>query len=256
MAEHILHPEYRDENRTINYPFADNASLISTSGLTIPTEMFYDAILYPIGDGARLSIGRITVEPRLVTLVLIDETLSELATATFSPTSASEAVDFTDEFGRPAGMLLADTSQLTIAQSWAIGDHSFMMGEAEFVASVTVPMPDVGVRGILLDDGTLLTGDTWLVGEDGVVLREVDGKIRVDIVGDPLFRRRLCSDADLFAAPVFLKTINQLHGNRLGEFTLVVGTDESPDTALRIFNDNGVVRVEIAGKSIANLPVP
>jgi hypothetical protein len=98
-----------------------------------------------------------------------------------------------------------------------------------------IPTPEVGVRGFLTEAGALLTGDVWWVGERGIVVRDDGGTVRVDVVGDPLFARRLCFPLGLFATPRFIRTINRLPPGPDGDFQVVVGGHDAPDTVLRIY---------------------
>ena len=84
-----------------------------------------------------------------------------------------------------------------------------------------MPTPEIGVRGLVLEDGTVVSGEVWLVGENGIILTSethdtkqtcaadavTQNVIRVDAVGDPLFLRKLCDPDELFTTPKFVKTI-------------------------------------------------
>ena len=171
-------------------------------------------------------------------------------------------------------MLVSEASRLATFQSWTLGDHDFDQEQTEFVARVCVPTPEVGVRGFLLDDGSIMTGDVWIVGDDGVVvtageaIEEVEGftseqrkvvTLRIDVVGDPLFRRRLCSN--VFETPKFLKTITVRHQcnsfvcgpDTLGDFKISVGDQDAPDPILRIRSIPEGLRFEAVGEELENL---
>ena len=74
---------------------------------------------------------------------------------------------------------------------------------------------------------------------DPSATREVQ-VIRVDVVGDPLFRRRLCEG--VFTTPNFLRTITArqdcreviCEGDESGNILISVGSQDSPDTVLRV----------------------
>ena len=124
-----------------------------------------------------------------------------------------------------------------------------LIGAAEFAATCVTPMPAAGVRGFTTPDGTLFTGDVWLVGEDGVVVREEDGAVRIDVVGDPLFRRRLCQPVQLFTTPRFVKTINGMRPDARGDFKITAGRALAADTVLRVYTDDtGGITFEAVGQ--------
>lgn len=250
MAGRILHPEFRDRNRENRYPFGDNASLKTADGqFEIDDDTFIDASLHVIGAVDRLFISNINVTSREVTLSFSDVTRSVKATASFDPLSPAEHVRVVDLVGRPAGLLLSDALRLSRFSSWSEGDHPFDLGATEFAASVVIPTPQEGVRGLQVPAGGTCNGDVWLVGDNGVVLREVDGKIRIDAVGDPLFRRRLCQPAALFSNKTFLQTINQCPPDEFGNYALPVSGLATEDTVLRVYpTDEGLV-VEAVGRS-------
>lgn len=108
------------------------------------------------------------------------------------------------------------------------------------------------MRGLTTVQGGLLAGDAWIVGESGIVvsLDPDDGNIWVDVVGDPLFTRRLCTPLDLFTTPRFVKTINNVAPGPDGDFQIAVATVSASDTILRIIPEPpDTLRIGLAGKS-------
>ena len=212
----IIHPEWRTENLDSNYPFADTATLISRDKVVIAPDTFLDATIYPIGIGARAYISSLEISNRLATIWIGDATNAKLASVLVRSAEAARAGRPDRSYGRPAGLFVADPLQLASAQAWPTGMHTFDIGATEFAASVTIATPEEGVRGLTTAQGGLLAGDAWIVGESGIVvsLDPDDGNIRVDVVGDPLFTRRLCTPLDLFTTPRFVKTINNVRPGR------------------------------------------
>lgn len=270
MSQQILHPQYRDQLRPTTYPFADAATLLSDDGSFIPASLFEDAILYPPGVNEQLYlstivVGNDAVEFHVATLsgALAGTAISQL----FDPLQPALAV--VDDYGRQVGCLVSSIEELSSFQSWAPGTYTFQPSQTLFAAGVCIPTPGVGVRGILLDDGTLFTGDVWLVGGDGVILRnetvevnqdcsvlQVLQGIRIDVVGDPLFRRRLCAD---FETPQMLQELVLQYGcerfslkpDSNGNVVITAGSRAAADSVLRIrTNEQGVI-ISAAGKSIA-----
>lgn len=252
--ERVVVPQWRDDLLRGRYPFADNATLTADSGAVVETDTLLDASLYPVGVGAALYLTSVVVENRLVTLNIGDPTRPALCSASFDPVEPPDDLAVLDAYDRPAGVLVSAADRLRRFQAWRLGTHA-LGTRAEFAAGVVIPVPSAGVEGLLLADGTVVTGHVWLVGEDGVVLRKGDGNsVRVDVVGDPLFRRRLCSPAELFATPRFIRTVNGVAPNDAGDFFLTVNNEMAGDTVLRVYPDpaRGLV-VEVVGQELEDV---
>jgi hypothetical protein len=231
----IVHPEFRNENLDSLYPFADTATLLSRDKISLTPDMLIDAVVYPIGAGPRVYISSLEVSNRVVTIWIGDATRPQLASGSFDPLAPPNLIALADGYGRPAGLFVADPILLASAQSWPTGAHVFDIGATEFAASCTISTPEEGVRGLLASQGILLTGDTWIIGENGIqVSLDDDGSIRVDVVGDPLFARRLCYPAQSYSPPRFVKTINGIAPDSEGNFQIAVANASAPDTVLRI----------------------
>lgn len=266
MPERILFPEWRKQNETTKYPFSETATLTNRQGKIILEGVFIDANLYPIGGGVGLYLSKVIVTHSTVTLYIGNEGSAELCSTSFSILNPPVTLELTDTYGRPAGILISATDRLSAFQTLGAGTHSFERSHTEFAATVCVPVPEVGIRGFLLDDGTLLTGDVWLVGTDGVVLRKTTvtrdvacgptvtyDAIRVDVVGDPLYRRRLCDPQALF------ETVNPVRSMRFmsedltfdcspsaGNIAIGVNNAAAADSILRVTNENTGIKIGVA----------
>lgn len=252
----VLHPQWRDVWETTAYPFEDSSPLVNSGGESIDRQTFLDAHLYPVGATGPMRIGIVDVGHEVITLSILDERNNELCKGIFSTPNPPSDIELVDQWGRPAGVLISSPAKLSQFQTWGVGQHTFAVGKATFCSSVCMPTPEVGVRGIQLEDGTLLTGQVWIIGDDGVVVRHEQGQqaaacsnsdtvdvIRVDIVGDPLFRRRLCGPDDtLFDPPAPIRGIRITDGQHeivcpaddFGDFSIRVNNDLATDTALRV----------------------
>lgn len=252
----ILFPEFRDDNAASRYPFADSATLMTTTGLQFPVDMILDAAVYPVvGNDVGMRLTKIVVADTEVTLVIGNSTNTWSASGTFDKITPPTMIELVDTYSRPAGVLICDATELAIFQVWPLGSHLFAATAAAFVAAVTFPVPATGVRGLMTPDQNLFTGDVWLVGDDGVVIRAADDNtVRIDIVGDPLFVRRVCgTEADLFETPKFLQTINGEEADEYGNYTILVTNDQAADTVLRVFaQSDSSLRIEVEGTRIAN----
>lgn len=255
-GERVLYPQFRDEQSDSRYPFADRVTLLSTERkLDIGRDTFIDASLYPIGGSKQAYISAIIVTPTRVTIQIGDPAVKNRARATYNPLNPPEngLLQLLDEYGRPAGMLLSSPLALSQFSGWPPETHTFAVTATEFVASVSIPAKEPGVRALTLDGKNIHTGDTWLIGSRGVVLRaEGERTIRVDIIGEPLFARYICDPLDRFQAKNFLSTLT-INGvtcgpDDYGNFVFTATGHGARDTVLRIYPQDGVVKIDTVGR--------
>lgn len=269
MAERTLFPAWRRENDATRYPFSPRARLTNEAGLVLTEGTFLDASLFPVGSAGPLYLTRAVVTHETATLYVGDEADPDRCSGSFRLVDPPADVALADPVGRPAGVLASEPARLAVVQSWGVGTHEFEPADTEFCATCCVPTPEVGLRGVLLDSGELLTGDVWLVGSDGVVLRgetltvqgpcgtqETVTAVRVDVVGDPLFRRRLCQPRDLFATPNPVRAVRvigpdgeefEVTPDERGNVQLTGGNNLADDTILRLLTTPTGVKVELVG---------
>ena len=253
MPSRIQHPEWRSSLEDTKYPFSPTMTLTNSDGISLPVKGLIDAHLYPIGGKDGIHMSQVSVTHEAVIFYIGDEANSSIASgrieiSSFLATPVDKRgaiVQIADNYGRPAGILISTTIGLASFAALGVGDYTFLQEQTEFVATACMPTPEVGVRGVILPDGTVmpesLSDELWFVGGDGVILTyELNtsaGKcsstvdtfptIRVDAVGDPLFLRKLCAtpeseEDDTFATPAFIKTI-RVQNN-------IKGCDELPTT--------------------------
>jgi hypothetical protein len=256
----ILFPDFREEQADSRYPFKDTASLTAVDGVTqMRKDTFVDAVLYVINATNRLFISSVTIAPQKISLTVSDSTNRVVATSEFSPNPIQAppngVLPLVDLRGRPAGSLISSSDKLTLFAGWGVGTYEFLIDATEFVASVVIPAQEPGVRGVLPPTKELMTGDIWLIGDGGVVLRHEgvqDGKniIRVDITGVPLFKRFACLPFDRFEAKTFIRTINGCDPDEFGNFILTASSHEAEDTVLRISQQPGTLKFETVGRKV------
>ena len=239
----IVFGDWRDDNVQRKYPFADDATLVGAD-LTLPNSLFLDGRLYPVGGNETLYLNRVAREESTITFAIFATGPGELATASYDVTDIPESGElaFYDSYGRPAGMLLSSRTALEAFSGLNSGTYEFIAAETQFAPAVIVPQPEAGVRGFVLPDGETLFGDVWIVGEDGVVVRrDEDGSLRIDLIGDPFAARKLCEDEEIGDEDIDvttpycpLETINKIPPDEFGNYRLMVGSNESLSTILRI----------------------
>jgi hypothetical protein len=263
VGARIIFPEFRDEQADSRYPFADTATLKADTGVELPRDGIIDAVVYPIGGSAAAYISAVVITATTVTIEIGSNTTTFTCAATYSALKppVTGVLALYDSYGRPAGLLLFTEVALQLMASWGETTHTFQRAATEFVASVVIPAQEPGVRGILTPSGELLTGDVWLIGDRGVVLRQTArNTIRVDIVGAPLFKRVDCVDSvgenvGVFRPKTFIKTINGISPDKFGNFNLTIAAKSTngsiiTDSILRIYPENNALKIEAVGNKV------
>ncbi len=250
----ILYPQFRDEQTDSRYPFADNAPLLSVERkLDVGRDTFIDASLYIINGDRETYISAITVTPVEIIIIVGDTGNKARASGKYSALNPPEngAVALYDFWNRPCGMLLSTPLGLSRFAAWPAETHTFKLTDTPFVASVVIPAKAPGVRGITTETEELLTGDVWLIGESGIMVRQ-DGEniVRFDVVGEPLFQRALCDPFKKFQSKVFVKTINGCGPDAYGNFTLTATGHGATDAVLRVFAQDGNIRIDTVGRKV------
>ena len=270
----VKHPEWRDSHEPTHYPFSDDATLVNDDSLVLFADTFLDAAFYVVGGSAGGYISQIDITTTQATIWYGDDEVLQQASGQFDLASPPDNLRFVDSSNRPAGLIVSESLRMAVFQSWPIGEHVFTQDQSSLVTAVCMPAPEIGVRGIMVDSGAVVTGDVYIVGGDGVFVScdEVvtDGtcesdagvhyEIKFDIVGDPLWRRNECAPG-LFSTPRFLEQVTFQKGPRslqcgpgtLGNLKLLVGNTAAEDTILRIRpTDSGIV-IESVGERLEDI---
>jgi len=254
MVDQIDFLSWRNEQYYSRYPFIDTASLVNSDGITISNELFDDASICPVGGAAGAYVGKISVIGRDITFHIYDPDNGETCSGSFnfdsSPTPQPGLIKLEDGYGRPAGILVSDHDRLTaLAGAYVEGEFEFDRPQTEFVAACVIPISNYGVRGFLLDDGSVLSGDVWLVGENGVVLTVEGGMIRVDIPGDPYAAKKVCDEEGQPLDPFCgVRTINEIPPDANGDFKLLTGSNLSKDNVLRVEQSGNTLTIKAVGQ--------
>lgn len=173
MADYI---QWRNKNNFRYFPIADDASWVTQSGLTVPSSIFVDAVLTPIDSSGSVWVSFINFETGTVG---ISDDRGQIATAEIT----TDELSFYDTYGRHIGVVVLDPSFHDLAGALTFRAHAL-----PFAPTAVVPQVQECVRGLLLPDGTLLTGDVVLTGIDGIVITtEITAQgqlVRFDALGE------------------------------------------------------------------------
>jgi hypothetical protein len=241
--------EYRNQIGGTNYPFEPDATLLTDTGLYLAPGAIVDLTLSPIGEWSNLGITGLAVDQVEATVWFGNDDFPKVAYGRFPVASPPARVALRDALERPAGLMLIDGVLGAIFQAWPVGEHAFPSGAATIVASKVVPTPEAGLRGILVG-GVLCTGDVQLVGDNGIIVTGDDAaeEVRIDVTGEPLFRRAGCYGSGEFTTPIYLKTINGTGPSAFGGFVIVAAGHAKGGTILRFDNiDSDTIAVSLAG---------
>lgn len=261
----IRHPEFLSELENTKYPFSPKSSL-TNGDVSLLEGTFLDAHVYPVVGGDRYYLSRVEVSNQSITLSIGNLTTRVVASGSIDLPITDNNVALYDEHGRPAGIIVSEPLRLSTLIAWGTGSHVFEPRHTEFAITCQMPVPNPGVTGFRLPDGSVLSGKVWFVGESGVVLQAVDilnqqgnteRVIQISVVGDPLFLQKLCDPESLFvpANPVrVLRIVNNDYTfdsvpDDHGNFSISVNDSMAIDTALRVRTSTDGIVFEVEGST-------
>ena len=248
----VFFPEWRNVNGLRKYPFADTATLTATTGEQWQVGTLLDARIFTIGAALPLRLTSLIVAGTKVTFILGDENTAELATGSYDiAVDYDGLVKLLDSNQRPAGTLVLAADRAAGLLGWGQGPFTFGHDALPFAVAAVTALPDSGVTALVPAGSTALAGEVWVVGGNGVVVRQQSGAVRVDVVGSPYYARAKCQAlGQTYYAPPCLKSINHLFPGKTGNFGILPGL-QNPDNILRVTPETNGVRISLAGSSNA-----
>jgi hypothetical protein len=178
MATEAVYQEWQSSNKDRAHPFSESVTTVSTVGIELPNDVFTDGFFYPINLVGNLYISEINYTAGTITIA---DTADGSIKGTSTDSFGSGKHNFYDDIGRYVGCLIEGPGAANLGI-----DLNLTASTGLLAAAVVYAQNQQGVRGLKLEDGTVLTGEITLIGTDGVVLStNNDGTIRVDIVGTP-----------------------------------------------------------------------
>ena len=175
--------EWASQNARRNYPFADNCTLQDDQGGQLPVDFLVDASLYPFDLEGFPYLSSIQGATR--TLVWSDSVTGQtVGKANWQEGSVASQVYDVSGYSRPIGTLVFGDGLAAIESN---ATRTFQPTATALTPTAFVPLNQVGVRGIILPDGTLVTGNVTFEGQDGVMVSTIQAGsiqiLRVDVVG-------------------------------------------------------------------------
>lgn len=243
------------------FPFTDVSTLVSTTGLVMDPAALLDASVYPTGAEGPLYLSGIDSKDG-TTRFLISGSSGVVCEG--SAVSNSSIVRLTDEFGRDCGILIGGPDLSSFTSSIPTGLHVFEPDAAELVPSCVISRGQRQVSGFYGEDKKLVSGDVWLVGENGVLLEPGSSPnvISINCVGDPLFPVRTAAiNGRVFSKQpalqrfqvknngvIFLNDTN-LAPDTYGNLTITVAGGSDNRSILRVRPVKNGIRISLAGVS-------
>lgn len=229
---HTVFNEYRDQFQNTNYPFADSANLTSQQGLTLPQTLFLDAG-FCFGSGMPY-LSRFTVSADEVVLTVRSDSME--AHARMSVSNIPDNLSFFIDSGQNIGILVSEKVRLGWFATLDPGTYTFFPENTAFAVRCNTPTRTLGVSSLQVDN-TGLYGDVWLVGSDGVFLTKSKNGVRIDVLGEVLYKQKEFPGLE---TPNCLKTINGLPADRYGNLNFGLRLDNSKTRLQITTTDNGI----------------
>lgn len=253
----IRHQELQAELSDTNYPFEPYCTL-SNGQFEIPRDVFEDFRLYPSHLEGPFYLSVIEVFESDVRVWFGNQDVSQALYASWDLPVAESSINVYDQYNRICGLIVSSVDGLTLLGSYPAGRYDFDFASSTVCSRCVLPTAASTVSGFVLPDGSVASGQVWLLGEDGVILSTASSggqtTVRVDIVGDPLFLQKLCENVDLFNPTNPIRSIKVVNGEQefvcypdsLGNLSITQNNHDAPDTALRVYPtaDGLVLRVE------------
>lgn len=243
MGENLeIFASWREQAAQSKYPFTDFSECLSVSGVPLPASLFLDVSLVS-SQNARVQLVSLIPYATDLLAVFKNEYETETFQAVLGITDGVTSSNLTAD-GRVCGLVVYDPVSVSYFLSKYSSVQSFQDFAAELCPRCVHVVINPGVQSLAAGDLLGNAGVVLLIGEDGVVLRQVDlaldtlapndpaKAIRVDIVGNPLYDAEACFTADS-AVGLAATSINHVKPNSRGALTLIVDRRAS-QSALRV----------------------
>lgn len=190
----VIMPEYGNQNRQRKFPFTDASTLLDSTGEALPVDFVVDASIYPIDVTGPVYVSEL--DPANSTISFADAGGTVFATAVYGPVPGVVDVIETGAYERKLGVIVTGAGVADVFRGKSV--RTFTAAATALAPVACVPVQQAGVRGIILPDGTLMTGAVTITGKDGVwVTSRVSGSmsiLRFDVVGVVPKSRPECTD--------------------------------------------------------------
>lgn len=207
--------EYGNQNQFRRYPFLDDSSLKDADGKELPTGFIVDASLYPLDVEGPVYLK--TVDSARGVLEFADADGHVFGAAQWATGDTFADVFETEGYGRCIGIVSLGPDADSVYADKRV--RVFMPNAATLCPIAAYPVHQGGVRGFLLPDGSLVTGDVVFEGENGVrvtsyVTDTGVNTLRFDIIGEAPPDTDNCATAEI-GPPITTIAIEQALGSAI-----------------------------------------
>lgn len=176
----VTNEQWEDSLRNKRYPLDGFGDVVSDTGMVLPDDVLLDLNLMVVGDDA---VGELTSI----------EVVAGVAVATFTAGTRTGTVTLAantvDSVLDPGGVVIGYVrmgSAVPVVSGWPTGVHTF---STPIIPHLLVLSSPKWLTGFELPDGTILTGDVYLVADVGLYFEAVAGGFRFHVTGDPFHGR-------------------------------------------------------------------
>lgn len=189
---------WSQETKRSPFPFVDLATLKDASGLlTLSSSWILDARLWPaMSAPAKVYLQSIERSKGLLrfTIASTEEVLCTAEVSDFT----KKRIAFFGAQGTQAGFMSFAAGGLQHIYDRPSATYLFPVEATEFVPAAVSPALIAGLGSVKDSRGNAVRGEIRVVGGEGVSLHVLPGNlIRVDVIGDPYYRRDTCENEEL-----------------------------------------------------------
>lgn len=189
---------WNQETKRTPFPFVDVATLKDASGLLgLSPAWVLDARLWPaMTTPAKVYLQSIERAKGILrfTVASTEETLCTAEVTDFT----KRRLAFFSSRGAQSGFMSFAAGALQHIYDHPSATYLFPVEATEFVPAVLTPARLAGLGSVKDSAGNALQGAIRVVGGEGVSLHVLPGnQIRLDIIGDPYYRRDTCDNEEL-----------------------------------------------------------
>lgn len=162
----VVYQEHESGNLYRSYPFSEGTRVVDTDGVEFPTDVFSDAILYPIlRESCQLYLTKVSPHYGTVEISCGSADKSEVV-LTGSLSGVSDTIELYDAKGRHGGTLVCGYGWKREYES--MRERVFRPMTAVFSSFVTSVIPYSGVESIVFDTASTSRKNVVFKG-DGVI---------------------------------------------------------------------------------------
>ena len=181
----IYGPTWQDSLQGLQYPFAVPGPVRAETGTVLDPGVLTDLALFVRATTEKAYLFTITVlQGASATLTFTDPVGTTVGTAVVTPADSGRAAIALN--GVNVGFLTFEDPAMRGVLNWTSATYTF---RTELVPHVLVFSDPLWRRGVVLPDGTVLTGEIWLVGAQGIQFEETATGFAVHAYGDPYVGR-------------------------------------------------------------------